>query len=83
MTSDQWQQVKALFHAALECEPKQRAEFLAAACDGDMSLQREVESLLASHEQAGSFIEAPAFEEAAQLLADEPDNAIIGRQIGP
>jgi eukaryotic-like serine/threonine-protein kinase len=48
-----------------------------------MSLQREVESLLASHEQAGSFIEAPAFEEAAQLLADEPDNAIIRRQIGP
>ena len=59
MTPEQWQHVKALFHAVLECAPAQRSTFLVEACAGDVTLHKEVESLLAAHEQAGSFIEAP------------------------
>jgi non-specific serine/threonine protein kinase/serine/threonine-protein kinase len=82
MTPDQWQQVKALWQAALERAPHQRAAFLAEACAGDGALQREVASLLASYEQAGSFIEAPAVAGAAPWLADEQDPAVVGQLIG-
>jgi hypothetical protein len=44
MTPSRWQQIEELYHATLECEPGQRATFLARA---DPELRREVESLLA------------------------------------
>ena len=48
MTEARWAQVKALFEAAVERPPSERAEFLAAAAGGDETLRREVESLLRS-----------------------------------
>jgi hypothetical protein len=44
---ERWQKIESLYHSALEIEPAQRGDFLAAACDGDEDLRREVESLLA------------------------------------
>ena len=60
MTSERWQQVKRLFHDACERAPEERAVFLDAACDGDVELRREIESLLAVHERAGDFMQQPA-----------------------
>ncbi len=60
MTPERWQQVKELFQAARDCAVEQRTAFLMAACHGDEELRREVESLLASDEQPGSFLERPA-----------------------
>src|SRR5919108_4885350 len=68
MTPERWQQVKQLFHSALQRGPQERAIFLAGACGGDEALQREVETLLKSHERAESFIEKPAADVAAELL---------------
>jgi TolB-like protein len=82
MTPERHQQIGQLFHAALELEPGQRAAFLAQACAGDESLRREVESLIASHEQAAAFIAAPALAVAAQTLADVPALTLIGQRIG-
>jgi serine/threonine-protein kinase len=48
-----------LFNAALQMEPADRAAYLDGACAGDESLRRDVESLLAANDQAGSFIEKP------------------------
>ena len=48
-----------LYHAALDLAPEQRTAFLEQACGSDLDLRSEVESLLAAHEQAGQFIEAP------------------------
>jgi eukaryotic-like serine/threonine-protein kinase len=78
-----WQQVDQLFHSALEREPSERSAFLAEACAGDRVLRDEVESLLASHEQAGSFIEAPAADVAAELFADNKTALAAGRTLGP
>ncbi|MCA1623906.1 MAG: hypothetical protein LC778_08930, partial [Acidobacteria bacterium] len=69
MTPERWEEIKRLFHASLEHEPAQRPAFLARACADDGPLRHEVESLLASHEQAESFIETPASDVAAELLA--------------
>src|SRR5262245_21081492 len=48
MTDDRWRRVKALFQAAVERPPAERAAFLAAAAGDDELLRLEVESLLAS-----------------------------------
>jgi len=69
MTPERWRQVDDLFHLALEREAGLRAAFLAQVCEGDHPLRKEVESLLSFHEQAQSFIETPASDLAAELLA--------------
>src|SRR5260370_23619372 len=77
-----YHRVKEIFQIAIEREPDQRAAFLYAACEGDGSLRANVESMIACHAQAGSFIEAPAFEVAAELLANEESESIEGQRIG-
>ncbi|HJQ68469.1 MAG TPA: SUMF1/EgtB/PvdO family nonheme iron enzyme [Blastocatellia bacterium] len=81
MTPERWQQVKPILQSALDLAPGQRASFLDSACDGDTLLRKEVESLLASHREAGSLLDSPAFEAAADLLADETVD-LAGRKIG-
>ena len=43
MTAERWQQIKAVLEGALEREESERADFVAAACQGDDELRREVE----------------------------------------
>ena len=71
MTPERWQKAKEIFHAALERAPEDRSAFLAAACNGDQALRREVELLIASHEQTGKFIDSPAYDAAAELLIED------------
>jgi serine/threonine protein kinase len=81
--TDRWQQqVEEIFHAALERAPHERASFLARACDSDSELRAEIESLLAAHEQSGSFLDAPAYQVSAELPADEQAPAHAGRFTG-
>ncbi len=82
MTPERWEQIKQLFHASLEHEPAQRPAFLARACADDAPLCHEVESLLASHEQAESFIETPASDVAAGLLAEDQAGLMAGQMVG-
>jgi serine/threonine-protein kinase len=82
MTPERWQQVKQLFHSALARGADERADFLARACAGDEALRSEVESLLESHDMGGSFIEQPAADVAAELLAGHLSRLAAGRRIG-
>jgi serine/threonine protein kinase/Tol biopolymer transport system component len=61
MNPERWQKVESIFQKALDADSGQRASVLEDSCAGDESLRREVESLLAQHENAGEFIERPAF----------------------
>jgi len=90
MEPDRWQKIEELYHAALERAEGERAGFLEQACGGDEGLRREVESLLSFHQQAGSFIEAPALDEAARSLAssetaatrsDEAGSRLVGKTV--
>ncbi|MBZ5498404.1 MAG: serine/threonine protein kinase [Acidobacteriia bacterium] len=83
MKPERWQQLKDVFNRALELDPAHRAAFLDAACAGDGALRTEVESLLASHEDADSFLEQPAVETAAGLIKSDSGDALIGRRLGP
>ena len=60
MQTDQWQRVEEIYYAALELATSQRHAYLVAACAGNEALLREVESLLNAHEDAGTFLQAPA-----------------------
>ncbi len=82
MTPEKWQQIERLYHAALEYEKEKRAAFLDAACAGDEALRREVESLLASHEQASSFIESSPVDVAAGIIAEQQFGSMLGRTLG-
>jgi hypothetical protein len=75
--------VAGLFHRALECPRAERAAFLDEVCAGDAALRAEIESLLASHESAGTFMEAPPAG-AAQLidLADRSGASLVGQSLG-
>jgi hypothetical protein len=35
---ERWRQAEALFHQAMNCDPAQRADFLADACGNDQAL---------------------------------------------
>jgi eukaryotic-like serine/threonine-protein kinase len=83
MTSERWQHINDLFHAALECAPENRADFLADACRGDEDLRAEVDSLLESHRDDATFLEIPAYELAADILTDALGGLTAGQQIGP
>ena len=82
MEPERWQQIERLYHAALKLAADQRAGFLRQECQGDNALREEVESLLACQSAAADFIESPAFEVAAKLMAEEkpaeqPTNPLV------
>jgi tetratricopeptide (TPR) repeat protein/predicted Ser/Thr protein kinase len=80
--TQRWRQVDDLFHAAVACDRLERASLLARGCGDDSALRVEVESLLAAHERASSFIELPAFEVAPRRTAEIAPPFDAGRRIG-
>lgn len=62
MDATRWAKIKHLFHDAIDKQPGERTDFLAAACDGDTTLMADVKSLLASHTHAGDFIERSMYD---------------------
>jgi serine/threonine protein kinase/Tol biopolymer transport system component len=82
MTPERWQHIEKLYYAALERDATERAGFLDGACGGDEEVRREVESLLASHEQAGELLVSPAVEVAAKMVAKDHTASAVGRRVG-
>jgi serine/threonine protein kinase/formylglycine-generating enzyme required for sulfatase activity len=81
MTPERWQNVKRILDSALELGSVERTALLDRECETDPMLRKEIESLLASHREAGSLFDSPAFEGAADLLADASAD-LEGRQMG-
>jgi serine/threonine protein kinase/Tol biopolymer transport system component len=81
MTPERWQQVKEIFNSAIAYRPEERGLFISQACSGDDDLRSEVESLIASHERSGSFIDEPAFA-AASFLVDDSSELKPGQTVG-
>src|SRR5437899_5408070 len=82
MTPARLQTVEEIFHAALDQEPDQVGAFLNAACEGDEALRGNSEALLASHQQAGSFIEIPAAGIATRIIENGQADLLVGQTIG-
>jgi serine/threonine protein kinase len=78
ISSDRWQQIENIFHAAGELVGADRAKYLDDACGSDAELRREVESLLASLSAAETDGSGGSFEDAVQGVAA----ACLGAQTG-
>jgi serine/threonine protein kinase len=87
MDHERWRWIEQLYNAALAVPASGRADFLDRECASDTELRREIASLLAAHDQAGSFLTSPAIEDAAlriaarQSVKDQSQTALIGRSI--
>jgi TolB-like protein len=74
VTPERWQEVKKMLAGALELGPGERHGYLDRAC-AEPDLRREVESLIAAHEQAqSSFLAQPAM---------QSKELVIGSRLGP
>jgi serine/threonine protein kinase/type II secretory pathway pseudopilin PulG len=88
MNVETWQQLKTLFHGALDLGPAERTAFLAAACHGDDEIRNQVEKLLASHDEPGDFLVSPALMNAEKSSSDgqvrrAETEERTGQRIGP
>ena len=81
LSQEEWRRVEEVYHEALEHRPESRAAFVIAACSGDSSLRREVESLLAA-DGGKTLVDQPAMDIAAELLDDGAPLA-SGTELGP
>ncbi|MGA7314966.1 MAG: serine/threonine-protein kinase [Silvibacterium sp.] len=83
MTPERWQQVSAALDKALHLPTTERPDYFAQLARSDPELHREVESLLASHQEAGAkFLES--YVVAAALGEDDADRRqkLAGRRVG-
>lgn len=78
LTAERWQRIEQLFEAALELDAAARDKFLAAACAGDASLRREVESLIACENAAQGFVANAVADAARSLKRDDALPSRIG-----
>jgi eukaryotic-like serine/threonine-protein kinase len=67
MAPEHWERVSALYHALEALPMADRRAYLLQHCDGEPAILEEVESLLAAHDAAGTFLER-----------DEPDGTDEG-----
>lgn len=77
-----WRRIEEVFLAALEQPAEKRATFVETTCGDDASLREDVVAMLRSHEETGDFLETPAYQINAALLADQSGSLKIGEQLG-
>src|SRR6266702_3451011 len=82
MTPEQWQHISAIFQSALAQPADRRASYLDQACGEDKELRHEVEALFESNNQSNNFIDRPALDLAAKMIADEEKYSMIGATVG-
>src|SRR5437660_763408 len=81
MSSERVRQGDTIFQAALDLKAEERQAYLDEACGGDAALRREIESLIDAYERAGSFIERPAIEVDASVVAGQRGGSLVGQVI--
>jgi hypothetical protein len=68
MDSRTWSQIEELFHAALACEPAERARLLRGV---DPQVKREVESLLAQNGSLPDLPDRPAWKSESETTVTQ------------
>jgi hypothetical protein len=68
MTTELWQRVEQMFHAALEQPDQERSLWLRQACGSDTELLEEVEGMLSADRMGGLGLEKQVRRTAAALL---------------
>jgi hypothetical protein len=82
MRPERWERIDNLLQSALARLPQERSAFLAQACGDDELLRSEVESLIASHEDANNVLETPMSQIAADLFINSQAKLRPDQKIG-
>jgi predicted Ser/Thr protein kinase len=86
MTPERWQQLKALFHAALDLPREQRDAWVRAHSQDDEALSVEVMALLRDHDAAGHVLDVPLATHirsmTPELIGAEEQPLALGSEIG-
>jgi non-specific serine/threonine protein kinase/serine/threonine-protein kinase len=82
MNSERWDRTKQILEEALRLASGQRSAYLDSACDADRELRAEVESLIASHEAAGSQFLAVAAPDLLVACSGDSATAPLNHVIG-
>src|SRR6516162_222132 len=82
MTPSRFQTIEEIFLGALDQEPEKIGPFLDTACANDEDLRREVETLLASDQRAGHFIEGSTVGLATKIIENRQAHSLVGQTIG-
>ncbi len=82
MTPERWRRINQIFHDALERSGPAREQFLDEATKDDPELRREVESLIQTHARAGGFLDTPAWGVEPELMFEEHEISLVGREVG-
>ena len=75
-------QLEELFHEAVGLEPHERADFMVRVRASHPELATKVESLIAAHERQDNLVDAPAFEAAAEMIAETQPALVVGQVVG-
>src|SRR5216684_5943973 len=84
MSSERWERTKEILEQALRIAPERRQAYLDSACGADAELRAEVESLISSHQEAGSQFLGAAAPEVLDLASGLSSAASrAGQCVGP
>ncbi|MGH7575644.1 MAG: protein kinase domain-containing protein, partial [Longimicrobiales bacterium] len=84
MDAQRWAQIQALFLAALDHAPDERADFLEQECAGDRELAQDVAALLDCHaEDRALAIEDRFLVDESGALADGDADPLVNASLGP
>ena len=75
-------QLEELFHEAVGLEPHERADFMVRVRASHPELATKVESLIAAHERPDNLVDTPAFEAAAEMIAETQPALVVGQVVG-
>jgi len=79
--ADSWKRIRSVFDGAAAIEARDRPGFLDRECGADRALRERVAALLAAHDRAAAFLEAPAHVLIDQDRADDRDE-LPGSEVG-
>ena len=79
---DNWDKIKSLFLEVIDLPPEERAAYLDKKCKDDLSLRKEVESLIESDQKVESFLEKPIIQNDELNTESTSPDSFIGMKIG-
>jgi len=84
MSTERWERTKQILEEALRLEPERRHAYLELVCGADSEMRAEVESLISSHEEAGSQFLGAAAPEVLDLTSGVSSvGSRAGQSVGP
>ena len=81
-STENWDQIRNLFEAALGRPPDERPAFVSSLDCGD-EVRDQVHLLLLTHDEVTDFLEQPAILKAGLSALDEQPEQMVERRLGP